>query len=253
MSTAAELPAGADSLSRTSTGKVAMWLFLASDVYSFFALLLAYGVLRLGKGAWRPEAEPSLAWGFAAGLTAVLLLSSGTLVLAQRALPARRAALAWLAATGGLGLLFLAGQAWEYALLWRAGLVLGGSHHASTFYAVTGFHGLHVLAGVLVLGVAFVQLSRGRWGSAQLETAGLFWHFVDVAWLCVVAAVYLASWPAVALSVVGLLLFFGTHLWRAGPAVRWGLLLVLGMPGLYALGVLLEAWGRGAGLPGGAG
>jgi cytochrome c oxidase subunit 3 len=167
-----------------------MWTFLATDAMGFGGLLAVYGVLRAraAAGAW-PDPRSRLALAPAAAMTFALLASSVTMTLAMRApgTPERRR---WLLATLALGVAFLAGAAIEYGhLLGGASMGLASDLFASTFYVITGFHGLHVLAGVI--GIGFML--RAKHGAQALETMGLYWHFVDVAWMPIFSVIYL--WP----------------------------------------------------------
>ena len=173
-------------------GATGMWTFLATDAMGFGGLLIAYGVLRVRAGVetW-PDPRARLALAPAAAMTFALLLSSLTMTLATRAatLGARRA---WLLATLALGVAFLAGGAFEYAHLLGGAPAMGlaSDLFASTFYVVTGFHALHVFAGVLA--VSFMM--RAKFGAQALETTALYWHFVDAAWMPIFSIIYL--WPA---------------------------------------------------------
>jgi cytochrome c oxidase subunit 3 len=156
----------------------------------FAGLLIAYGFLRVRADVW-PDPRARLALGPAAAMTFALLLSSLTMTLGTRAASVR-ARRGWLVATIALGAAFLAGAAIEYLHLLTAGAPMGLSSDlfASTFYVVTGFHGLHVLAGVL--GLAFML--RAKHGAQAVETMGLYWHFVDAVWMPIFSIIYL--WPA---------------------------------------------------------
>ena len=178
--------------------KLGMWLFLLSDGFSFAALLLAVIILRAGAVAWQPAGEPALGKLFTAGLTVVLLASSATCALAHRAaVEGRRAATAaLLAATAALGALFVLGQFQEWfgigsPGLVHEGLVFGRSVRASTFYVITGFHGLHVVVGVAWLLLALGRWRRGRTTADHLELLGLYWSFVDFVWVFVFSFLYL--------------------------------------------------------------
>ena len=185
--------AGAVSDSTHGGGSVSatgMWTFLAADAMGFGGLLAAYGVLRAraAAGAW-PDPRSRLALVPAAVMTFALLTSSLTMTLAMRA-PGIRERRRWLLATLALGVAFLAGAAMEYGhLLGGASMGLASDLFASTFYVVTGFHGLHVLAGVI--GIGFML--RAKHGAQAIETMGLYWHFVDAAWMPIFSVIYL--WP----------------------------------------------------------
>jgi cytochrome c oxidase subunit III len=175
-------------------GKVGMWIFLATDAMGFGGMWIAYGVLRARAAVW-PDPGDRLAIPLAAAMTLALLTSSLTVLLALAAARVGRAAAArgWLLLSVLCGLGFLGGQAAEYQHL------LGGPAHmglttdlfASTFYAVTGFHGLHVLVGLAILSVVAMRGRRAPLRPSTLEVAALFWHFVDLAWVPIFTFVYL--------------------------------------------------------------
>lgn len=180
------------------SAKLGMWIFLVADAMSFAALLIAYGVLRAGSHSW-PAPGSRLGIPFTAGMTFVLITSSVSMVFAVAAARDRRrgATVAWLVATLFGGLLFLGGQAHEYTMLIRdKGMGLAADTMSSTFFVCTGFHGAHLLIGVLLLAIVAVRAARGRYtdGNARadgIEVAGLFWHFVDLVWILVFTFVYL--------------------------------------------------------------
>jgi cytochrome c oxidase subunit III len=191
---------------QATSGKIGMWIFLLSDAFSFGGLLLAYGILRGGATTWVHPGEPELGINFTAGLTFILICSSVTMVLAYAAQVEknRKGTLFWLGLTIFGGFLFLMGQLQEYwgtfafifghhGLL-NEGLVFGGSHRATTFYCVTGFHGMHVTTGVIYLTVMWIRTAMGKYDNGNynhLEIAGLFWHFVDLVWILVFTFIYL--------------------------------------------------------------
>jgi cytochrome c oxidase subunit 3 len=176
---------------RAPAGKIGMWMFLATDVMGFAGLLITYAILRVRADQW-PDTQERLAILQAAAMTAMLVTSSFTMTMAVRAARAHRATAraAWHAATILLGAGFLGGQVIEYGHLATGArpMRLGADLFASTFYAVTGYHGLHVLAGVLILlGLLLAPRARAR----SLEVAAIFWHFVDLAWIPIFSFVYL--------------------------------------------------------------
>jgi heme/copper-type cytochrome/quinol oxidase subunit 3 len=174
-----------------TVGTTGMWTFLATDAMGFAGLLVAYGVLRVRAAvdAW-PDPRGRLALEPAAAMTVALLASSLTMTLATRA-PALRARRGWLVATFALGLAFLAGTAIEYRHLLAGATPMGLTVDlfASTFYVITGFHALHVLAGLVGMGF----MLRASVDRQATETFGLYWHFVDAMWMPIFSLVYL--WP----------------------------------------------------------
>jgi len=168
-------------------GRIGMAIFLGSDVMGFSGLLLAYALLRAQAPAWP---DPALRFDrlLAAVLTALLLASSATM---SAALGAGRAggpaARRWLLATAALGAAFVVGQTVEFgALATRHHLGLAADQAASIFYVVTGFHGLHVVVGVVLLLAAARHPAR-----EPLEVVSLYWQFVDLIWLVIFTVVYL--------------------------------------------------------------
>lgn len=165
-------------------GRTGLWVFLASDLFSFLSLLFVWAYLRAGNDAFRAVDDPSPDRGLTAGLTAALVLAS---LATWRATRAPRPAV-WLAVSAALGALFVAGQAVEWAGLFREGLQLGRSQYASTFLVVTGFHGLHVAVGALLaLGAAALRAQDGA-----VRRVALYCQFVDAVWLLILATVYAA-------------------------------------------------------------
>ncbi|HUM11219.1 MAG TPA: heme-copper oxidase subunit III [Myxococcaceae bacterium] len=183
---------------KATPAKLAMWIFLLSDLLSFAGLLLAYGILRAGSAVWRHPGEPALNIPFTCLLTLVLIASSISVIVAHDAAQDgdRRRTVRWLGITALGGLLFLTGQYAEWIGilhpgLMHEGLVFGRSAYASTFYVITGFHGLHVTAGVIYLLVVLARTARGVSRASEVELTALFWHFVDLVWNLVFVLVYL--------------------------------------------------------------
>jgi cytochrome c oxidase subunit III len=192
---------------RATLGKLGMWIFLISDAFSFGGLLLAYGILRGGAdGPWPPEGLPTLGINFTAGLTFLLICSSVSMVMAYAATVERNRSgmIKWLAITILGGVLFLCGQMQEYfgtfAFIFHhpglvaEGLKWGETHYATTFYCITGFHGMHVFTGVCYLTVTLINALRGKFDDGNynaIELVGLFWHFVDLVWILVFTFIYL--------------------------------------------------------------
>lgn len=178
---------------------------------SFAGLLLAYGILRGGSDIWRCTEElakktgcqpqPVLGINFTAALTFLLICSSVTMVLAVAASMEgnRKGTMKYLALTILGGILFLCGQYQEWfgfngQGLLHEGLTFGSTNYATTFYLITGFHGMHVTTGVIYLSVILFQTSRGWYDNGnynRIELVGLFWHFVDLIWILVFTLVYL--------------------------------------------------------------
>jgi len=184
----------------TNTGisneKVAMWAFLGSECLLFGALISTY---LLYKGKSDPDTpQPSELFDipYTSVSSFVLLMSSVTMVLALSAIQrgdGKRLRI-WLTTTALLGASFIAGQIYEFTAFVREGLNLSTNVFGSSFFVLTGFHGVHVTLGIVML-LSMVTLSaRGKLGQERAETieiAGLYWHFVDVVWIVIFTVIYL--------------------------------------------------------------
>ena len=173
---------------------VATGLFIASEATFFVLLVLAYVFLhRSGAG---PTAAASLDPARTAVFTAFLVASSGTFWAAERRLRAGdgRGFAALVALTIALGIVFLAGQGAEWSHLLRSGVAPRTNPFATSFFTLTGFHGLHVIVGLVLLAVAAgLGHGRGARGDALVRSAGWYWHFVDVVWIAIFSIVYLGA------------------------------------------------------------
>lgn len=176
----------ADGEPRLRSGPVGMWAFLATDAMGFGGLFVAYGFLRVRAQTW-PDPRAHLSLPGAAAMTFALLASAFTVGEAARA-SSGRARTAWLAVTLALALAFLGAEVAEYARLWTAAApVRLGDLFGATFYVLTGYHGLHVIAGALWLLVAIFRQSPRR----SVEVGALYWQFVDLAWTPIFTFLYL--------------------------------------------------------------
>ena len=129
--------------------------------------------------------------------TFVLLMSSVAMVLAVYGAQHNRPMMmkSWLLATMVLGLIFLGYQVYEFRTFGQEGLTLETSQFGASFFVLTGFHGTHVAVGVLILGslllASFRRRGLGSEPGFQVETAGLYWHFVDIVWIVIFTVLYL--------------------------------------------------------------
>ena len=187
----------------TDSRKMLMWLFLGSECLLFGSLIATYLIFK-GEPttALTHGGEPLIPANIldvpvTSQSTFVLLMSSVTMVLAvygaQHGL--LRMMRMWLLATMVLGLIFLGYQVFEFATFGNEGLDLGANQFGASFFLLTGTHGTHVAVGVLYLGsmlaASFRRNGLGRETWLHVETAGLYWHFVDVAWIVIFTVVYL--------------------------------------------------------------
>jgi heme/copper-type cytochrome/quinol oxidase subunit 3 len=205
----AEVEAYESPLTPESWGKLGMWIFLAGDAMSFGGLLAGYGALRYSLGTCAPGVttgcwpQPSSVLGIplTGFMTFLLICSSVTMVKGLAAIQDgnRQGLCKFLGLTILGGVTFLSLQAYEWTHLIHEGLSLignpwGSSQFGTTFFILTGFHGCHVFAGVVYLSTVLIKGLRGGYSATNwngVETAGLYWHFVDLVWILVFTFVYL--------------------------------------------------------------
>jgi cytochrome c oxidase subunit III len=183
-----------------SWGKLGMWIFLAGDAVGFGTLLAGYGVMRASSADW-PNPYEALGINLTAAMTFLLICSSVTMVKALEWLGKgdkvkARNFLLWTALGG---FIFVALQAYEWTHLIHAGLHInsnpwGASLFGTSFFTITGFHGLHVSGGVIyLLAVTRAMMKRPDPAASynMVEITGLYWHFVDLVWIMVFTFMYL--------------------------------------------------------------
>jgi cytochrome c oxidase subunit 3/cytochrome o ubiquinol oxidase subunit 3 len=183
----------------TNTGlsneKLAMWGFLGSECLLFGALISTY-LLYKGRSVSGPLPADVFDIPFTSASSFMLLMSSLTMVLALAAIQRgdSRQLRLWLLATASLGSLFITGQVYEFTTFYREGLSLSTNLFGSSFFVMTGFHGVHVSLGILMLLSLYVLSRRGKLGPEKaevVELTGLYWHFVDIVWIVIFTVIYL--------------------------------------------------------------
>lgn len=191
-------------------GKLMMWLFLLSDTFIFSIFLTGYMNVRMSQTVDWPNPSEVFALTIAgvhmpliliAIMTFALITSSGTMAMAVNYAYQgdRRKTVILMAATAILGASFVGMQAFEWSKLIEEGVrpwgnPMGAAQFGSAFFMITGFHGLHVTAGVIYLTVIARRVARGHYekkGYAIVEITGLYWHFVDLVWVFIFAFFYL--------------------------------------------------------------
>jgi cytochrome c oxidase subunit 3 len=202
--------AGERAAFRVPWGKAMMWIFLLSDTFIFGTFLTGYMSVRMATTSAWPNPSEVFSLTIAgtnypliliAIMTFVLITSSGTMAMAvnyayQRN---RKMAATLMLATAGFGLLFVGMQAFEWSKLIHEGVrpwgnPMGAAQFGSCFFMITGFHGLHVSAGVIYLSVIARRVLNGHYekkGYDIVEITGLYWHFVDLVWVFIFALFYL--------------------------------------------------------------
>jgi cytochrome c oxidase subunit 3 len=196
------------SVNRPNPVSVGTIVWLASELMFFAGLFAMYFTLRATvPDVWAEETQ-KLNLTFAAINTAVLVLSSVTCQMgvwaAERFQPARTGGLLqvgrwgmneWITLTYVMGAVFIGGQVYEYAELVHEGLTIASSPYGSVFYLTTGFHGLHVVGGLIaflfLLGRSFAAKRFGHHEATTAIVTSYYWHFVDVVWIALFAVIYL--------------------------------------------------------------
>jgi cytochrome c oxidase subunit 3 len=177
--------------------KLMMWIFIVTDGLLFAGFLAGYGLARTAAASWPDQQEVFHLW-FISLMTFVLISSSATMATAVAAarLSDWKKASSMVLATGVGGACFLGMQAFEWTGLIRDGVTISGNPwnvpaFGNYFFLITGFHGTHVLIGVLVLSRLALRSRAGRTTAAGVELAGLYWHFVDLVWVFIFTLFYL--------------------------------------------------------------
>ena len=178
-----------------SNNKLGMWLFLGSECLLFGGLISTY---MLYRGRHSQNLGPDQLWDipFTSSSSFVLLMSSLTMVLAVSAAKRGddRNTKLWLSITALLGSLFVAGQVYEFTTFYREGLGYTTSLFSSSFFTLTGFHGVHVSVGIIMLLSLVGMITKGRIHGDKAEVVeliGLYWHFVDIVLILIFTLVYL--------------------------------------------------------------
>ena len=175
-----------------------MLLFITSEVMFFGGLFAAYFNVRANAPQWPPEEfhETLQILPLVGPATVLLILSSFSCQFAVWAIRRddRTAFLRNMAVTVVLGIVFLIMQGTDYATLGSEGMSLSSGTFGTTYYTLTGFHGAHVLGGVIMLSVVLYRGMAGQFSSRHhdaVEGASLYWHFVDVVWILLFSLLYL--------------------------------------------------------------
>lgn len=201
-----------DTFKNVPWGKAMMWIFLLSDTFIFGSFLTAYMTVRTSTTVPWPNPSEVFALTIAGNsipliliaiMTFILITSSGTMVMAVNfgyRMDRKKTAL-FLLITAAFGVSFVGMQAFEWTKLiveegvrpW--GNPMGAAQFGSSFFMITGFHGLHVSIGVIYLSIVAFKVWRGdydRKGNYEIvEIVGLYWHFVDLVWVFIFAFFYL--------------------------------------------------------------
>ena len=194
-----------------SSGKLMMWIFLLGDTFIFSIFLIGYMNARISTTEIWPNASEVFALTIAghhiplvliAIMTFILITSSGTMAIAVKYAyqKDKKIAVYLIVITALLGISFVGMQAFEWSkLILEEGIrpwgnPVGAAQFGASFFMITGFHGLHVSAGVILLLIIARKIHRGDYdkkGFQIVEITGLYWHFVDLVWVFIFAFFYL--------------------------------------------------------------
>lgn len=183
-------------------------VWLSSELMFFAGLFAMYFTIRSAVPEIWPVESAKLNVAFSSVNTLVLVLSSVTcqmgVVAAERFRPSRSGKLwqvarwgvvEWMTLTFLMGAFFIGGQVYEYAGLVHDGLTISSSPYGSVFYLTTGFHGLHVIGGLIaflfLLGRTFAAKRFGHHEATSTIVVSYYWHFVDVVWVALFTTIYL--------------------------------------------------------------
>ncbi|SDL55072.1 cytochrome c oxidase subunit 3 [Tessaracoccus oleiagri] len=193
---------------------VGVWVWLASELMFFATLFAAYFMLRNTTNEIAAEAGTPALWAtesahldvtFGAINTAILVFSSFTCQFAANAASAGRVNGSWFnplkmglrqgfIITAILGSIFISGQIWEYFTLFSEGFNIGTNQYWSAFFLATGFHGLHVLGGIIafwfVLARSYMTRTHTHEQTVSAHVVSYYWHFVDVIWILLFSVIY---------------------------------------------------------------
>jgi cytochrome c oxidase subunit 3 len=177
--------------------KLAMWLFIMSDVMTFAACVTAYAFTRNATPDW-PRPFHSVNAVFV--MTLIMLTSGLTMLIALRAAKAndKAGAFRWLMITAAAGVLFTLLHIRDWMGMMSQGVGLfhnpwGPAAFGAAFYSITGFSLLHISVGTIALIVVAIRYQGGRYNADDIEIVNIFWQFVGLVWLFIVPLVYLMN------------------------------------------------------------
>src|SRR5688500_9157775 len=183
--------------SRPDTTAVGTIVWLSSELMFFAALFAMYFTIRSVTGGE--------VWGEFAGELNIPFSTTNTVILVASSVTCQLGVFAaergdvyglrrWFALTLLMGAVFVGGQAYEYTHLVHEGTTIASSPYGSVFYLTTGFHGLHVIGGLFAFVIVLMRSAVGRYSPEKATSAivtSYYWHFVDVVWIGLFAAIYI--------------------------------------------------------------
>jgi cytochrome c oxidase subunit III len=179
--------------SASMTARVALFVVLACETFFFGTVLSAYFFLRNSVSGWPLTHAPVSQIAVPIANTILLGLSIFPMALAGKAVDRRKMNLAqaWLAVVFGMGLVFIAGQVFEFV---RSGMSPSDQAFGGVFFTLMGFHALHILAGIIMLVMMTIRVHLGDFKPHRhiaIDVGAWFWHYVVGVWVVLFAALYL--------------------------------------------------------------
>jgi nitric oxide reductase NorE protein len=169
-------------------GHPMMWILIISEILVFGGAFIAFAGARISEPALFARSQDSLD-RLAGAINTMVLLTSGlaaALAVHARAAGSVATARRWLAGAAALGVVFLAVKIVEYSHKHAAGIGFDTNTFFTLYYLTTGFHALHVVAGILILAIVATRPSLDN-----IETGAAFWHMVDLVWVLLFPVIYL--------------------------------------------------------------
>jgi len=177
--------------------KLAMWLFIMSDVMTFAACVAAYAFLRNATPEWPRPFHSVTTVGV---MTLIMITSSLSMLMAVGAakIADKAKAFRWMMITAAGGVLFTLLHIRDWMGMMSQGVGLfqnpwGPAAFGAAFYSITGFSLLHISVGTIALIVVAIRYQGGRYNSDDIELFSLFWQFISLVWLFIVPLVYLMN------------------------------------------------------------
>ena len=189
------LPGLAPQASARLPGDLAIWFFILAEMLVFAVFFLAYAFARARNVALFNESQLTLDLNSGALNTVLLITASGFVVLAVHAVKRNHSTTGagWLAAGMACGLAFLVVKVLEYSAKFGAGITMSTNTFYMFYISLTFFHFMHVILGMVILGVLLVKTKQGAYGSHDyhtLESGAAYWHMVDLLWIVLFPLVY---------------------------------------------------------------
>jgi len=178
------------------SGKLGIWLFLASEVMLFGAFISSYVILRVGSSNFIVPSRELMGVPLATLNTFLLITSSVSMVMAYAASEEGnlKGVIRNILITIALGGTFLCIKSYEYYHKIHEGLTISSNLFGSFYFTLTGLHALHIIGGLIFMLYILVMAVKGKWDNflkGRIEYAGLYWHFVDLVWVILFPLFYL--------------------------------------------------------------